>query len=126
MTVEMLLSLLVGVMVAASVFLMLRRSLMRYVFGLILLSNAVNLAIFTAGGLTRGKPPLVPDGVEAPLEEVANAVPQALILTAIVISFGLLAFALVLVFRASHSLGTVDSDAMGAAERRHGKSEEVA
>ena len=112
------LAILIGILVAASVYLMLDRNVLRFVFGLVLLSNAANLTIFTAGGLTRAKPPLVPPGLTSPPEVVANALPQALVLTAIVIGFGLLAFALVLVYRGYQALGTLDSDAMRHAEPR--------
>ena len=67
----------------------------------------------------RGEPAAllgVPEGLAAAPGLVANALPQALILTAIVIGFGLLAFALVLVYRGYQSLGTLDSDAMRSAE----------
>ena len=74
--------------------------------------------IFASGRLTIGAPPLIPEGAEAPLGTVANALPQALVLTAIVIGFGLFAFALVLVFRAYGELGTLDSDEMRIAEPR--------
>ena len=113
---EGVLALLVGVLVAASVYLMLARNVLRFLFGLVLLSNAANLTIFAAGRLTRATPPLVPEGLTAPAETVANALPQALVLTAIVIGFGLLAFALVLVYRGYQVLGTLDSDAMRHAE----------
>jgi len=113
---ETILALLVGILVAASVYLMLARNILRFIFGLVLLSNAANLTIFVAGRLTRAEPPLVPAGLSAPPELVANALPQALILTAIVIGFGLLAFALALVFRGYQSLGTLDTDAMRFAE----------
>ncbi len=113
---EVVLSVLIGLLVAASVYLMLARNLLRFVFGLVLLSNAANLAIFTAGRLTPSVPPLVPEGATVPPEVVANALPQALVLTAIVISFGLLAFALALLFRGYQELGTLDSDAMRIAE----------
>lgn len=113
---EQLLSILIGVLVAASVYLMLARSLLRFLFGLILLSNAANLTIFVAGRLTSGAPPLVPDGFDAPSGDVANALPQALVLTAIVIGFGLFAFALILAFRAYQSLGTLNTDEMRVAE----------
>ena len=96
---ETVLALLVGVLVAAAVYLMLARNVLRFLFGLVLLSNATNLAIFAAGRLTSAAPPLVPEGLAQPAVSVANALPQALILTAIVIGFGLLAFALALVFR---------------------------
>ena len=113
---EVVLSILVGVLVAASIYLMLARNVLRFLFGLVLLSNAANLTIFAAGRLTSTVPPLVPESLESPPVLVANALPQALILTAIVIGFGLLAFALVLVFRAYRELGTLDSDAMRIAE----------
>ena len=113
---EQLLSVLIGILVATSVYLMLARNLLRFLFGLILLSNAGNLTIFVAGRLTPGAPPLIPDGADAPLGLVANALPQALVLTAIVIGFGLFAFALILAFRAYQSLGTLNTDDMRVAE----------
>lgn len=113
---EIVLALLVGVLVAASVYLMLARNVLRFLFGLVLLSNAANLTIFIAGRLTPEVPPLVPEGLTVPPEQVANALPQALVLTAIVIGFGLLAFTLVLVYRGYQTLGTLDSDAMRIAE----------
>ncbi len=113
---EQLMSILIGILVAGSVYLMLARSLMRFLFGLILLSNAANLAIFVSGRMTSGAPPLVPDGLDAPVGVVANALPQALVLTAIVIGFGLFAFALILAVRAYRSLGTLNTDEMRVAE----------
>ena len=113
---EQLLSILIGILVAAAVYLMLARNLLRFLFGLILLSNAANLTIFVAGRLTPGSPPLVPSGLDAPAGVVANALPQALVLTAIVIGFGLFAFALILAFRAYQSLGTLNTDEMRVAE----------
>jgi multicomponent Na+:H+ antiporter subunit C len=110
------LALLVGVLFAASVYLMLSRTLVRYLFGLVLMGNAANLLIFAVGGLSLGEPAIVPPGLTAPNEAIANPLPQALILTAIVISFGLLAFAMVLAFRANEALGTTVTDAMRVAE----------
>ncbi|KUJ83460.1 cation:proton antiporter [Microbulbifer flavimaris] len=113
---ETALAMVVGILIATGVYLMLARNLLRYLFGLILLSNAANLAIFTAGRLTRASPPLIPEGLQAPEVAVANPLPQALILTAIVIGFGLLAFALALIVRAYRQLGTLDADTMRVAE----------
>jgi len=115
---EALLALTIGVLVATSVYLMLARNVLRFIFGLILISNAANLTIFTSGRLTEGQPPLVPEGLDAPAVVVANALPQALVLTAIVIGFGLFAFALVLIFRAYTTLGTLYSEDMRVAEPR--------
>ena len=113
---EPLLAILVGVLFGFSIYLMLRRNLIRVVIGIILLSNAVNLLFFTLGRLDRGNPPLIPTGVQVPAEAVANPLPQALVLTAIVIGFGLFAYTLVLVYRTYKELGTVDIDLMRTAE----------
>ena len=67
-----------------------------FLAGLVLISQATNLIIFLAAGLTRGRPPLVPEGETVLPPPFADPVPQALILTAIVISFGVIAFAIVL------------------------------
>jgi len=107
---EAVLALLVGAIVGGGLYLVLQRNLLRFVFGLILLSGGVNLLIFTAGRLTRGAAPIIPAGSRVPTGEVANALPQALILTAIVIGFGLVAFALVLLLRTYERLGTVRTD----------------
>ena len=107
---DVLLALLAGLLTAAGVYLLLQRSLLRMLFGVILLSNAVNLILFVAGRTLRAAPPIVPDGLTAPAAAVANPLPQALILTAIVIGFGLTAFALVLLYRASVTFGTLDAD----------------
>ncbi|MGI9505246.1 MAG: NADH-quinone oxidoreductase subunit K, partial [Geminicoccaceae bacterium] len=66
--------------------------------------------------LIYGAPPLIAEGMTAPAVPVANPLPQALILTAIVIGFGLVAFTLVLALRAYQELGTVNVDAMNLAE----------
>ena len=110
----------VGVLVGCSTYLMLQRNLVRFVLGLALISHAVNLLIFASGGLSLGRPALVEPGEVAPSAGAANAVPQALILTAIVIAFSVLTFALVLAFRAYQTLRTVDTDAMRVAEPRTG------
>ncbi|MCK0149898.1 Na+/H+ antiporter subunit C [Marivita sp. S6314] len=112
---EVLFAITIGVLVAASVYLMLSNHLLRFIFGLVLISNAANLTIFVAGRLTDGAPPLIPVGADAPVI-AANALPQALVLTAIVIGFGLFAFAIVLVFRAWTSLNSLTPDEMRLAE----------
>ena len=107
---------LVGVMVAASVYLILDRNLIRFIFGLILAGNAINLLIFAVGRLDSQRPPLIPDPATATQGPFANALPQALILTAIVIGFALLSFIFVLFYRAYQELGTVDTELMRVAE----------
>ena len=110
---EVLLALASGVLYAAGIYLMLRRRLAQLIIGLGLLSNGTNLLIFTAGGLTRARPPVVPEGATALEHPYADPVPQALILTAIVIGFGLTAFSLVLAHRVHATIGSDDVDDVG-------------
>ena len=110
---ELLLAVASGVLYAAGIYLMLRRRLAQLIIGLGLLSNGTNLLIFTAGGLTRARPPVVPEGTAALEPPYADPVPQALVLTAIVIGFGLLAFSLVLAHRVHETVGSDDVDDVG-------------
>ncbi|WP_108260615.1 Na+/H+ antiporter subunit C [Mangrovicoccus ximenensis] len=113
---ETLFAVCTGLLAAMSAYLMMSGQLMRFILGLLILSNAANLAIFVSGRLTLGAPPLIAPDAYAPPEGVANALPQALVLTAIVIGFGLFAFAIVLALRAWSTLGTLDGDRMRVAE----------
>ncbi|MEX1117946.1 MAG: Na+/H+ antiporter subunit C [Terrimicrobiaceae bacterium] len=107
---EFLLAITIGVLYAAAAYLLLRRSVVKLILGIAVLSQAVNLLIFTAAGLSRGMVAFVPGGATALPPESADPLPQALILTAIVISFGVLAFTLVLVQRADKTVGSDDLD----------------
>ncbi|PCI06848.1 MAG: hypothetical protein COB73_09330 [Flavobacteriaceae bacterium] len=93
---EFYLTILVGLIFAASTYLMQSRSVIRLVLGVALLGNAVNLLIFTVGRVTRDIPPIIPKDFHGTLTGIANPLPQALILTAIVIGFALFSFVLVL------------------------------
>ncbi|TVR94603.1 MAG: cation:proton antiporter [Trueperaceae bacterium] len=115
----------VGVLFASGLYLMMQRNLMRFVFGLLVLSGSVNVLIFTAGRLTRGAAPVIPAGLSTPAGEVANALPQAVVLTAIVIGFGLIVFTLVLLLRVYERLGTVKTDELGDALVRLDDEDEV-
>ena len=110
---EVLLALASGTLYAAGIYLMLRRRLAQLIIGLGLLSNGTNLLIFAVGGLTRAAPPVVAQGADQLLPPYADPVPQALVLTAIVIGFGLLAFLLVLAHRVHAIVGTDDVDDVG-------------
>ena len=114
---ETLLALSIGVLVAAAAYLLLARDLPRGLLGFVLLGTAANLTIFAAGRVGTMAPPLVEPGAQALAATAANPLPQALVLTAIVIGFGLAAFALVLVMRAHAEFGTASAEEMDAAER---------
>lgn len=110
------LSAVVGLFFAAAIYLMLSRHIIRVLLGVALFGNAVNVLIFTAGWVSSETPPIIPEGVDFLPGPTANPLPQALILTAIVISFSFFAFLLVLAYRAYQDLGTDDTDGMRIAE----------
>lgn len=113
---EAIMTLLVGLFFVVAVYLFLSKQIIRILLGVAILGNAVNLLIFTSGRLTREIPPILSGG-NAPIETLtANPLPQALILTAIVISFSFFAFLLVLGFRAYQELETDDTEEMRFAE----------
>ncbi|MEM6732126.1 MAG: Na+/H+ antiporter subunit C [Myxococcota bacterium] len=101
-----------GILIAFSVYLLLSRWAIRMVLGIFILGNATHLLIFICGRLTRETPPLIEASAKTAADGIANPVPQALILTAIVISFSLFTFLLVLVHRVFEELGTVDTDGL--------------
>lgn len=117
---EVGLALLVGLFAAAGIYMLLSRALIRMLLGLVLLGNGVNLLILTAGRLTREVPPIVPPGLDVPAAAVANPLPHALILTAIVIGFAMFTFLLVLAYRAYQALDADDTDSMRLAEPKSG------
>lgn len=112
---EASLAIVAGIVLTLAFFSLLRRSFLRLVVGFMLLTNAANLVIFTSGRLTRGMPPIVPVDAQT-IEQAANPLPQALILTAIVISFGITAFAFALAFRVYRTIGTLDTDQLAETE----------
>lgn len=117
---ETLLALTVGGMLTGGIYFILRRSVARLILGLILISHAINVLIFTLGRLTRGDPAFIPEGAETITHPVADPLPQALILTAIVISFGVQSFAIVLIKRAWRTIGTDDMDRMRSTDGLEG------
>jgi len=113
---EIILAVLTGVFYASGLFMMLRRSMVKLLIGLILLGNGANLLIFLLGRITKGKPPVIPDGAKVLEGVYADPVPQALILTAIVISFGLQAFAIILLKRVHNVIASDDLDDLNPIE----------
>ncbi|MEM8884277.1 MAG: NADH-quinone oxidoreductase subunit K [Planctomycetota bacterium] len=91
--------LLVGILAAAATRLLLRNSAAGRALGVVLIGLALNLLVFTMTGVATDRAPLVEVGASAPREPFSDPLPQALVLTAIVIGFALQAFALVLLVR---------------------------
>ena len=102
MSLELLAAIGVGVLAGCGVYLTLRARIFDLVLGLTLLSYAVNLFIFFMGRLVIAKAPIIKDGVPFTLANYADPLPQALVLTAIVISFGMTAVLLAIAVRAQY------------------------
>lgn len=102
---ELIVALAIGVLTASGVWLLLRPRTFQVIMGLALLSYGVNLFIFSMGRLVSDRPPLVDEHPVDP-SAYADPVPQALILTAIVISFATTALFLVLLLAARGLTGT--------------------
>lgn len=109
---EILMAFVVGILFMTATYLMLSKSLLRIIVGTGLLSHGAHLLILTMGGLKRGAAPLLGENAES----YTDPLPQALILTAIVISFGVTAFFLVLAYRAYKELGTDNIEQMRGTE----------
>ncbi len=103
---ELLLASAIGLLAAAGIYLCLRARTFPVVLGLTFLSYAVNLFIFASGGLRIGQPPIVGQALA-----MTDPLPQALVLTAIVIGFGMTAYLVVLAIRSHGETGSdhVDS-----------------
>lgn len=110
-------ALIVGVLVTGGVFLVLRPGLVRVTFGFVLLGHAVNVLLIAAGGLTRRDAPLVGQGDPT---QMADPLPQAFVLTAIVITFGITVYLLGLA-RAERATAGPDGEPAHVAEPSHGE-----
>lgn len=108
MTFEFLVASAIGVLVAGGIYLALRARTFQVVLGLTLFSYAVNLFLFASGRLVLARPPIWSETVT----EYADPLPQALVLTAIVITFGMTAFVVILALRSFLEAGSdhVDGD----------------
>lgn len=106
----------ISVIFAAGIYLLLSRHLLRMIFGITLVSAAANLVILLAGRLGATSPPVIPPGAASLPEGAANPLPQALILTAIVIGFALIALLVALAVRTWQSHGSLDGREVTAAE----------
>lgn len=113
---SLVLPVLVGLFISAGIYLMLSRALIRVVLGFVLLGNGVNLLILVAGRVGQFAPPIIAAGRVVPAAPMANPLPQAFILTAIVIGFAFFAFLAVLVMRAYQSFDADNSEHMRLSE----------
>lgn len=107
----------VAAIMGCGLYLILSRHLVRILLGIMLISATVNLTIFLAGRIGPNPPPVIPEGLTVLGADAANPLPQALVLTAIVIGFSLIAFAAALALQTFRSLDTLDNRALNEAEK---------
>ena len=112
-----LLTLSIGVLFAAGAYMLMRRHFVKLVIGLVLLGHGANLLIFTVARPVAGKPPFVAKGEEALTGTFSDPLPGALILTAIVISFGIVSYTIVLIKRTYEDVGTDDLEELTSTDR---------
>ncbi|WP_254543745.1 sodium:proton antiporter [Halomarina pelagica] len=112
---QVVLAVVLGAMFAVGTFLLLRRDVVRVVWGVTIISQATNVYLVTMGGLT-GSVPVLGHGGHVDPSTVTDPLVQALVLTAIVIGFGTTAFALVLTYRVYEEHGTIDLRELGEEE----------
>ncbi|QOY36817.1 Na(+)/H(+) antiporter subunit C [Anaerobacillus isosaccharinicus] len=109
---ETLIAILVGILMTIGTYLVLTKSLLRIILGTSIIGHAIHLLILTMGGLKTGGPPLL--GLEN--TSYTDALPQALVLTSIVINFAVTGLFLVLAYRSYQVLGTDNMDQLRGIE----------
>jgi multicomponent Na+:H+ antiporter subunit C len=109
---QFVIALVLGLLFAIGTFLVLRRDVVRVVWGIAIISQATNMYLVTMGGIA-GSVPILAHGASPDPATVSNPLVQALVLTAIVIGFGTTAFALVLTYRVYEEHGTIDLIELG-------------
>src|SRR6056297_1296217 len=114
---EIILSILIGALFMAGVYMILRRSILKFVIGIILISNATNILVFLASGPLEDKPVFVEEGVMN-AENFADPIPQALLLTAVVIGLGIVGFTLALKLKFFETSGSDDMDEIKPTEKK--------
>lgn len=110
-------AILIGSLFAAGLYCLLRRSIMKLIVGTMLLSQAVNLLVFSAAGLNSSTPAFVDPATKEPPAVHADPLSQALVLTAIVISFGLVIFTISLLLKAHRAVGSEDLNDFNRTDR---------
>ena len=113
---NLIISLIIGVLFGASLFLMFQKSFFKLIIGVILFGYATIFFLFTVGGTTKNAPPLLSDA-EGASTALADPLPQALTLTAIVISIGVQLFVIVLLKKVYKEVGTEDLDDLNVTDR---------
>jgi len=120
---EIVLAILVGVLYTAGAYLLLRRSILKFIIGILFLSNATNLLVFISAGVKAGAPAFI-NKAEDTGRVMSDPLPQALVLTAVVIGLGVAAYALALKYKYYEQTGTDDLDELKTKTKTKTKTKE--
>ncbi|MGQ1891141.1 sodium:proton antiporter [Thermophagus sp. OGC60D27] len=116
---EFVIAIFIGMLYALGVYLLLRRSIVKLILGVFVLSNATNLIIFLAGAVRRSGISFIgTDAQQATTETMTDPLPQALVLTAIVIGLGIAAYILALKYKYFEKTGTHDLDQLSKTDQK--------
>lgn len=114
---EILIAILIGTLFGGGIYCLMRRSLMKIIIGIMLLSQGGNLLVLTVGKLVPTTPAFALSDSKVPPTGHADPLPQALVLTAIVIGLGLVIFTIALLLRAYDSVGSDDMNAFNQTDQ---------
>ena len=113
---NLVISLILGILFSSSVFLMFQKSFFKLIVGVILFGYATIFFVFAVGGLIKDEPPILREEV-LEIQKIADPLPQALTLTAIVISIGVQLFVIVLLKKVYENVETEDLDDLNSTDR---------
>ncbi|MEQ8549982.1 MAG: NADH-quinone oxidoreductase subunit K [Cyclobacteriaceae bacterium] len=113
---NIIIALIIGILFASSIYLMLHQSFFRLILGIIIFGYATIFFLFVIGGVTENSPALLGGKLPSSISELADPLPQALTLTAIVISIGVQLFLIVLLKRVYSATGTDDLDELNVTD----------
>lgn len=113
---NLIISLIVGILFSSSIYLMLQRSFFKLIIGVILFGYGTIFFLFSVSGVTKDAPPLI-NGGDSDVTALADPLPQALALTAIVISIGVQLFVIVLLKKVYEKVDTEDLDDLNTTDR---------
>lgn len=116
----LILAAVVGIVFAAGFYSLMRRGIGGLAIAIILMGHAANLILFASNGLIRDNAPIVTEGEKLPPFPFPDPLPQALILTAIVINFGMFGYLVMLLHRTGAAANTQDMDALRSTEEEDG------
>lgn len=114
---EIVLPILTGFLYAVGFYFLLHRSFIKLIIGIIIFAHASNLFVFVAGGIMRGGSPFINEGAQVVSSQTADPLPQAMILTAIVIGLGIQAFAIVLLKRVYYVVKSSDLEKLNETDQ---------